>query len=476
MNGTLTRIHTQIAVRVFRFEGGALAEKMSFSGGNGRGCLTSFSFSRSVRGEGSFSLRLKESAGNPAERDSEASSFDAFRTMDVVRIYEKDYPEGEKPCFSGVVHGKQVSASVGGDGKVRKETVVTGSGVFSLFGLFRINLDSNAAASADVNLSSWNERFKTDFFETEGDKIRAVTVDRIAQSLWQDFREIASGKAAGLSNVLAGNIIDAVYPHDNQYAFCRNEAYYPISTDIWSETEIDYLSQLRKLLPSATYEIFGQCTDGTETFVIREKPFDPEVWSALKCRDADMSAVTDYDFSLSDDEVYSVFFSYVHGSPLDPEWYRKSSADAGGQYPGIYLDQEKIGKYGYRVLVQSFSGYHDAGGKDSSAGEDLLAKAESLNRRLACWYSHLDEFYSGRLKMAHVFPSQSGLPACGEKIRLMGAEFYVTEEKHSWTYGRPVSVEYTLERGGVYNGSGEFAGSPEGFSRSLAELAGGGIT
>ena len=69
-------------------------------------------------------------------------------------------------------------------------------------------------------------------------------------------------------------------------------------------------------------------------------------------------------------------------------------------------------------------------------------------------YSKLDEMYSGNISLVRV--AGYSIPQIGERIKLRQMEFYVEEEKHVWQYGRPITIRYSISRGGTYS-NGKFS-------------------
>jgi hypothetical protein len=160
--------------------------------------------------------------------------------------------------------------------------------------------------------------------------------------------------------------------------------------------------------------------------------------------------VKSYDIQQSDNEVYSVFFAYVTGSPVDMDKAIILSTQEAKGIPGIVLDNDKFGKYGYRPLYISLRGYGKVKGDDSTTADNRA----DLSERLKEWFCNLDKMYTGKITMSTDI--SDNMPQPGEKLSFMGGEFYVIDVHHSWNYGSNPETALTISRGGDYSG-GSFA-------------------
>jgi hypothetical protein len=200
---------------------------------------------------------------------------------------------------------------------------------------------------------------------------------------------------------------------------------------------------------------------------IRECPFDGPAWESLKYKDPEKRGETldcfyiparlvkSFDIEQSDDEVYTVFFSYLDGYPVQMEKLiiLSKQNEESQSAPALVLDDNKYKKYGYRPLFVHFIGY----GKDEKTDDTTTeAKLQKLNQRLMDWYGNLELMYNGTLTLATDLSID--MPQAGEKISFLSGEFYVTGAEHRWAYkGNPETI-LEISRGAVYDGgSGKFA-------------------
>jgi hypothetical protein len=200
--------------------------------------------------------------------------------------------------------------------------------------------------------------------------------------------------------------------------------------------------------------------------MVRECPFDTDPvgssWSALHCtpeqegRDVNPVLVKSFDIAQSDKEVYTVFFSYLNGYPIQEDKIlmiavHEASGEDMKAFPGIKIDEEKFGIYGYRPLFVHFIGYsYDPKRPDLDTSKHL----QDMNERLQNWYANLDRMYSGSITMATDL--KQDMPQPGERVRFLGGEFYVVDSEHRWNYGGNPETVISISRGGDYK-SGKFA-------------------
>jgi hypothetical protein len=116
----------------------------------------------------------------------------------------------------------------------------------------------------------------------------------------------------------------------------------------------------------------------------------------------------------------------------------------------LVQDDEKYARYGYRPLFIHFIGYSKAEGEDDTTTEEKLQK---LNQRLMDWYGNIESMYNGQITMSTDLSMD--MPQAGEKISLIGGEFYVSAAEHRWSYkGNPETI-LTVTRGAEYQ-NGKF--------------------
>ena len=131
----------------------------------------------------------------------------------------------------------------------------------------------------------------------------------------------------------------------------------------------------------------------------------------------DPAIVKGFDFDVSDDEVYTAFFSYVIGSPIEQDKALRLAAQTGGfGNEKVEIYNKKAAIYGYSPLTVNFNGY---GTKEKTASDPEESKDEKT-------------------------------PMCGEIVSFLGGEFYVNEVEHTWNFGGNPETKLTVSRGGNY--------------------------
>lgn len=203
--------------------------------------------------------------------------------------------------------------------------------------------------------------------------------------------------------------------------------------------------------------------DGKPQLRIREKPFDADDWNSLTAKTINPIEVINYNLSKSIDEVYTVFYSYVEGSPLSPDFYNKLYATKDG-YDAVNTAKQKI--YGYKPMQCNFVGFNIEKYDDDKVTNSMKNKISFLNNRMAKWYGNLDEMYKAVITCIQISGYEQAKP--GDKIKFLDGEFYVTGTDHSWSYEAAPKITYHCERGGYYN-NGDFA-KLNSVSRPMAEF------
>jgi hypothetical protein len=197
---------------------------------------------------------------------------------------------------------------------------------------------------------------------------------------------------------------------------------------------------------------------------IRECPFDPESWEGLKyvdpkkknklldCYNIPLRLVKGVDIEQSDEEVYTVFFSYLDGYPVQMQKLviLTKQEQESKSMPALVEYDEKYRKYGYRPLFVHFIGYGKIEKEDDTTTEERLQK---LNKKLMDWYGNLEKMYNGMLILSTDLSMD--MPQAGEKIAFLGGEFYVEASEHTWNYGGNPQTTLTISRGGIYTSSVE---------------------
>jgi hypothetical protein len=212
------------------------------------------------------------------------------------------------------------------------------------------------------------------------------------------------------------------------------------------------------------YEMFPYIESGKTKIKIRKAPFDVDTWGKInpKNKKIDSVLLKGFDVAQSDEEVYTVFFSYLDGYPLQMDKALVLSAQRIKGVPGVILDDDKFGIYGYRPLYLSLHGYSKSEKEDDSTGDKLNELSETLKE----WFGNIEKMYSGSITMSTSISNE--MPCAGEKIPFLGGEFYVDTSEHRWNYGGNPETVLAISRGGDYSG-GSFAELKE-FEKRYREL------
>ena len=137
--------------------------------------------------------------------------------------------------------------------------------------------------------------------------------------------------------------------------------------------------------------------------------------------------------------------TYIEGTDNAPSFYMdiQAAKDTQKGYNVSEPVKDKIAKYGYQLLTCSFVGYNN----DPKAKIDQTI-IQDLNKKLARWFSNLDEMYTGDFTIVNLTKEK---PArIGEWLKFANGLYYVITERHSWNYGDNPMINYQVTRGGEY--------------------------
>ena len=428
--------------------------------------LVSFSYSRNMdETKSKFSLRIKDSSAlsrNYFGITENKNVFDSIQMFDIVEIHKT---AKEEPDFIGVIHSKQISATIGGDGKVRKEISISGNSIVSLYSDFNINLSvigtyatSTDAANFTVKNNYFTVKTESGTTKLEPNKLKDVILD-----IWKSF----SSYADKLSNVTNTKLLQIINSDELDMAIeCEDiDCKFPLSTNLYTDGEMNFIQMLRAIFPNGAYEIF----EHPRKLVIRERPFCKEKWKALTSYQVNINRLIEYDFNQNDNEVYSVFMADVEGlSAIETRLnYKKKSATTEG-FIKVEQNLENIQTYGYRLCNVNFLGY--AQNPKLTNDNEILS---DLDKQLKEMYENNHKMLNGRIKMVDQFKGDT--PTIGDKLvfkikhnnSYQETEFYINSETHSWNFGSAMTVEYNVSRGAVYNSDGSFYKTPEYFSTAI---------
>jgi len=422
--------------------------------------LQSYSFGTSINDEkGRFSLTFYPDDEELQFRED--AIFDQIHPMDIVEFYESKnhfkqsyrgsfMEKGEVlPTFTGVIREKKFVAQKTDKGASRK-VVVTGHSIVGLVHEFKMNFDMQATAITKemANNAEKQKEFTIKFIQNDN---APLDVAYVIKEVWNSYLDL-SKKYGKSSNPKIGEYIKKwVGEADDIFDVDDSVFHYPIASIFKGQTTQTFFDVIANLIPQPVYEIFPymEAQTGKMRIKIREVPFDTDgkdTWGKMKPIEIEAKLIKSYDIKQSDNEVYTVFFSYLIGYPIQEDKAIILAMQGVGDMPNVEIDEEKFKTYGYRPLFAKFNGYGKADGTDDTKTGDKLKK---LNERLKNWYSNKDKMFSGSITMETDLSAD--MPQAGEKISFLGGEFYVVDCEHNWNYGGAPETKISVDRGGDYS-------------------------
>lgn len=431
------------------------------SGGN----LQSYSYQKSVNNfTGTFQFAVKEAVEN---YNNSGSFMNKIHGLDIVVISENDIDID----FIGVVTTISFSATANGLNKIIN---ISGKSIEFLFEYINIPLDCTAMAWTQeyINTSIANINNK---LSNKGNGEGFSEPSLIKNSLlkiYDDFKQVAQTLST-LTNTKILELIEYWYGVD--FIDCADQLkfQYPISSNLLTDGTVNYINYVRNLLPKNVYEFYGVIINNKPKIRIREMPFSANVWKNLPSLRINPDFLTQYTLTKSIEEVYTVFYSYIEGSAISPDFYEKLQAIEMGtnaENAVAAINMSKVNLYGYNPLKCNFVGF-----KNSVATEtaDVIKKRyKDLNILLRDWYGDLDTMYDATISVARdsagnyqtekfkindpYYKLFKGSGSIGEKLKFSEGEFYITGVEHSWRYGQSIMITYHCERGGNYDSAGNY--------------------
>ena len=428
--------------------------------------LQSYQFSLSKSDvNGSFSLTFFP------DKIGEQTLFDKIQILDIVEIYENRIENGSSllsafnprrknnPVFIGVVKRKKYVAQVT-DGGIVRRLQVSGISAAGLISQFYLSLDSTAMILTKQVKETTNLRTKlTAEIAGENKPIKDVIT-----KAWDFFCNLAeTNGTVAIKSLIDSTNIGGVFDCDT------SKIYYPFANLALGEQTQDFYSLIGGLTPEPIYERFATMDydSGKMKIVIRQVPFRDEGaadvyqnskgksvnWNGVFNRDLRSNEVKSIDLTVSDKEVYTVFFSYLNGYPIENDKLMKLIAleDEKGN-PMLTFDDKKYQTYGYRPLIATFNGYDKSKKANDKNTEDNLAK---INKNMREWFGNLDRMMSGSITLAMTYNDDRPIMP-GEVIGFLGGQFYVEGISHAWNYGQGGDINLSVSRGGDYDKGGKF--------------------
>ena len=429
--------------------------------------LLSYSFSESVQDlQGSFSFSIAGGDNN---------LFDKIIPLNLIKIYEGEI----HPSFIGVITTKSISCSASDNG-IRRSINFSGRSITSLIAEFQLILDVKllSAGKKVLNASDASQDVKLELEALQRNS--PLKLKEFLDRTWELYLKYTgiskpqgagagnvSGSAGG-SNIALYNIIKA-FMGDSFFEVGNAENIpLPIANTFFNQDINNVLQIWQCILAPPIYEIFSRVnSQGDAKVVVRETPFDSNVWANLPIKKIRASELMDYTLHLSNDEIYTVYLAYLEGSQLSADQYIViETADANKQGKSIFaVDEEKFKIYGLKMCQVNFRGY-----KKLDKDDSIIATMSRYSKRLKSWFSRLDEMYMGSITLVNNLTDSKNKVKAGDRISFLGGEFYVRDCEHSWSYGNVPTISLQVIRGGQYSKSGIFLKPLEDMGKSRIEL------
>lgn len=393
--------------------------------------LLSYNFDKSVNQLScNFSFSL---------RDVNSDFFDRVETLDIIKIYP-DLMQNDS-FFMGVITDIGYSASATGQRIVN----IKGKSIFWLFEYLNLTLDVTAMAvlGDEKVTNALNSAAKLNLNK------ESISIKSAFNEVFTSFKDVSRGN---LGNPFVVDVIDTWFGSDVFDIDSTVKFNYPITNNLYSNSVINFISFMKGLLPDEVYEMYGVIKDGIPKVKVREVPFSSEKWKSLQLgKKINPLEVKNYNVSRSIQNVYTVFYSFLQGSVVDSDLYKKAIATTEGYNNAVVSD--KVKKYGYKPLNVNFVGFPQEFANDDNVSKNISEKFLDLSTELKKYYENLDEMYNGTIST--ILLNKMSIPEVGTIVEFLNGEFYLNSIDVSWSYGQSTIVNYNCSRGGKYT-NGEF--------------------
>jgi hypothetical protein len=402
--------------------------------------LQSYAFSVSVNdAKGEFSLTFHPD--DPVAIYGDDSILDQIHVMDIVRIYETEKDYKAHPNFTGVIRQKKYVIQMTEKGP-KRSVLVSGHSIAGLVQEFKVSLDLRAMLLTGeiANEQQLSTELTISLIQSDN---KPLPIKTVIEKIWKHFLNLST-KYGKLSNSKVAEYVTK-WMGEDCFQFDDSEFYYPLGNIFRGQNTQSFYDLTEGIVPKLVYENFPYTENGQTKIVIRQAPFDMDVWGDLEMKQIDPCLVKGVDIQQSDNEVYTVYYAYIDGYPIEMDKALILHSQSVKGVPMIALDDDKFGRYGYRPLFISLRGY----GKSHKDDTNTADKITELSNRLKEWFCNLDKMYSGKITMSTDITAN--MPQAGEKISFLGGEFYVTAAHHSWNYGNGPETTLAVSRGGNYS-------------------------
>jgi hypothetical protein len=414
--------------------------------------LLNYTFSESTDDlEGMFSFSVENDEINRTEGKT---VYDLIPVRSVVKIYEG----GEKPAFIGIIRSRQIKKTMTSRG-IKKSVIFSGKSIISCIAEYTLSLDVRIQGIAD---SMSRNKELTDKLARDG-----LTIKDFMKETWEHFKKVSEN--AGVSTAGIADIINKFIGGGDPDTFIKvtgegQKLRYNVACVFYNAADNVIADVWRNILPKKVYEFFSRCEGGEPKIIARQMPFEPEDWSSLDIYMISPISLIAYDMMQSDNEVYTVFASYIIGSAMEKEFYM--AVNQTGDDSTVEYDKEKQKFYGFKPLELYFNGYDRQGNAGDKKKPDLTESMKSLNKMARYWYSRLDEMYSGSITVITDFNKPKNNPRAGCRAGFMGGEFYINQADHSWNFGGTPTIKLTVSRGMIYD-NGKMKAGKEGVIKNV---------
>jgi hypothetical protein len=410
--------------------------------------LISYNFSEAVNDlKGSFRFSIEDKKG---QRPGEYTIFDIIKVRDIVKIYEGE----DTPRFWGIIRKKQIGVTMTSQGP-RRTRIFTGDSLQNILAEFILSMDIKIMNAKDAGTE--NTKLTIELIGTR-------TIQEYLQKVTDAYLKLSTGAGVVASTESVDILKQFTGNSELTGIFKDGSPDHRFSYDIgnaWYSQGQNSLGQLWKnILPEPVYEMYAFCDreDNKPKIMARVVPFgtssDGGPWANLHVTEIDPLDLTGYDLSQSDEEVYTIFASYLEGSAMSHDFYTVISQYEKGVDSTIKYDSDKFGRYGYKPLEITFRGYNREKKNEKDEPGNLNKKFSELNDLAKGWYSRLPDMYSGTMTVITNFNEPDKNPRTGEKLLFLDGEFYINAVSHSWTYGGAPLIRLQVSRGMKYEESG----------------------
>ncbi len=385
--------------------------------------------------------------------------YEKIRKMDLVFIWEFN-----KIKFCGVIKNKRFSSSMGNDGKVMRSITFSGVSMGSMLSDFSLVLDQflyEGTATAESASKKLMGELAT--LQSNEDARVAPILIAVYNSYFELTQAIGTlGASQGVKGVI-DNFVDVNSRLSNDVVLR-----YPMSFSMYQIGINNIWDIISQAITPPINELFGVWNEDSNKYeiVFRQAPFEPVDWLALTTHKLHPIIIKEYDLGSSDEEVYTFYLGTLPGSGISRNKAMVYDSGAGSV---AQIDSTQWKKYGYRPLIVDFR-YFDRSQESNFSASSLM---QSLSKMMKRWFEHNDKFLSGSITFMSISKDlykDATDPKIGEKIKLIGGEFYIESSSHTWSMLSPMQTTLGLTRGYSYTTSGSYLRPIENVGRKIKTL------